>query len=250
MKTPILGILFSLLLTLPVTSNADVICAKKSQSVSKNKFAFSSAIKVAAKCPSGYVAILDTASFKGERGETGPSGPQGQRGETGQTGLTGSQGPIGLTGATGAQGDPGLPALAHSTCQKRHHQFNFTINDANRQSGDLTLSCNDGEYAHFVKYESQVGCSNDWSYTYVDPDDGGTYTDCSQSYPSYWVNIINNTGSSFSAYYPPNITDNDEMFLVGFQREQIDYALPTFSDITGSMTGTVDITLTCCLLGD
>lgn len=124
------GLLLSVFtLSFAPPSNAERLCVKKSQKVAKNSVNFVTGIvKVSGNCPSGYVSLVDTASFKGatgaqgekgEKGDTGlqgpagaqgiqgATGPQGEVGPQGQAGPQGEVGPQGQTGAQGAQGDTG-----------------------------------------------------------------------------------------------------------------------------------------------
>lgn len=139
MKTGILlSIIFALLTS--TTATADILCAKKNQSVNRSKIDLSSAIRVVKqnKCPSGYKILLDTNSLKGDQGSQGIQGIQGVKGNT------------------------GLPALSRSTCQKRQEQFT-KVTDQTQRSYNISKTCNSGEYAYTFKIEGTIAFSNDWS---------------------------------------------------------------------------------------
>jgi len=238
-------------------------------------------------CPSGYVKIIDTASFKGDDGEAGPTGAtglngtngtngtdgatgatggagltgatgstgptgatglngtngtDGATGSTGATGATGAQGVQGLTGATGSQGNAGLPAIAHSTCQKRHQQFVYVIDNTHRVISGCSKNCNSGEYAHAVNAVASYSYSNDWAYDIgsgLEPsDDAGT----SGSY--------NNQQDSNELRQVANVFDAEDLFPIGYEVSLSMREYPLYQSIVGSLTLTYDITLTCCLLGD
>src|SRR5262245_47630896 len=121
-------------------AKADKLCAKKTVEVSRHQtINLANSLTVAPRCPVGYVEVLNTATFKGDKGGMGPTGPQGPKGDTG---ADGSQ------GVKGDKGDAGDPVLSTSTCQKRLFQFSTIINDSNRGLPDITGSCLPGEYAH------------------------------------------------------------------------------------------------------
>ena len=91
------------------SARADVLCAKKSQKVSKNTVAISSALLASSTtCPSGYSEVVNTASFKGGDGDAGATGAKGDTGAEGIQGLTGATGAQGIQGATGATGNSGV----------------------------------------------------------------------------------------------------------------------------------------------
>jgi hypothetical protein len=190
------------------SAHADILCAKKSQKVSKNSVAISSALKVSsAVCPSGYSQILDTSSFKGDTGDTGATGP---------------------AGAQGVQGDAGPPAIAHSTCQRRQLQFTRLFNSVTTQLNSDVATCQAGEYAHAVKIVESRVYSNDWS------EDSPSDTSKAGTSPS------DTFGKS------PDVYDSEELFLVGAKTSQYYFYPP----VVGTVSVTVDVYLTCCLLGD
>lgn len=211
-------------------ANADVLCAKKSQSVSKNKFSFSSAIKVASdSCPSGYSEVLNTSSFKGDTGATGATGSKGDTGNTGPTGAQGIQGPA---GATGPQGVPGTPALSNSTCRKAQQQFVNVFTNSNRTYSGVSLSCSAGEYAHAIRIYVTTEFSSDYSLD-SSTSNAGTTIEGFEGVPS-----------------PNNeIFDSQELFTIGYEEPSEDHFDPS-SIVTGSETFTKDITIICCLLGE
>jgi hypothetical protein len=106
MRSLSLSALFIFLMVAISPSYAQVLCVRKSQSLSKSKVPLSSAIRVAARCPAGFVRVLDTATFKGQAGNTGPQGPRG---------ATGPTGPVGPSGASGADGASAFDTLASGT---------------------------------------------------------------------------------------------------------------------------------------
>ena len=201
-----------------INANADVLCAKKSQSVSKNKISFSSAIKVASNsCPPGYSEVLNTSSFKGE---------------TGATGATGLKGDTGNTGPQGPQGIPGTPALSSSTCRKAQQQVVNVFTNSNRTYSGVSLSCNAGEYAHAIRIYSTSEFSSDYSLD-SSTSNAGTTVEGFEGVPS-----------------PNNeIFDSQELFTIGYAEPSEDPFDPS-SIVTGSETFTKDITIVCCLLGD
>lgn len=216
-----------------VNANADVLCAKKSQSVSKNKFSFSSAIKVASdSCPSGYSEVLNTSSFKGDTGATGATGSKGDTGNIGLTGAQGLQGIQGPAGATGPQGAPGTPALSNSTCRKAQQQFVNVFTNSNRTYSGVSLSCNAGEYAHAIRIYVTTEFSSDYSLD-SSTSNAGTIVEGFEGVPS-----------------PNNeIFDSQELFTIGYEEPSEDHFDPS-SIVTGSETFTKDITIICCLLGE
>jgi hypothetical protein len=223
------------LLLLPINkAHADVLCAPKTVKVKNGAVALASIIKVATKCPSNLVQLFDTEQLKGERGEAGPAGAQGLQG------IPGAQGEV------GPQGDPGLPALAHSTCQKRTQHFVNVVTNENR-SNTFSKSCAAGEFAYAANVEATYSYSNDWT-----EDVGGGPS----GFNAGTSGTFNNMGASENAggtggdllRETPNVFDADGLFLVGYQASVGPYA--DFQAITGSLTFTFDVTLTCCLLGD
>lgn len=94
------------------SARADVLCAKKSQKVSKNAVAISSALLASSTtCPSGYSEVVNTASFKGGDGDAGATGAKGDTGAEGIQGLTGATGAQGIQGATGNSGVTGTQGI-------------------------------------------------------------------------------------------------------------------------------------------
>jgi hypothetical protein len=84
-------------------ASAEVLCVRRSQSVTRGSVSLASAIRVAnTTCPKGFVAILNTESFKGQAGPPGPTGPQGPRGAVGLAGPRGATGPQGEQGPQGS----------------------------------------------------------------------------------------------------------------------------------------------------
>ena len=117
------------LLLLSTHVNAEVFCAKKTAKVSKK-----GAVPVAASlivssttCPSGYVQLLDTSSFKGDKGDKGDQGNQGSAGAQGAQGVPGATGSQGLQGVQGSQGIQGVAGLINfGTCYSKDEVFQPT----------------------------------------------------------------------------------------------------------------------------
>lgn len=102
--------------------HADVFCAKKTAKVSKKGQVpvAASLVVSATTCPSGYVQLLDTSSFKGEKGDQGIQGNVGAQGAQGIQGATGSQGTAGANGVQGEQGIQGVAGLINfGTCYSK-----------------------------------------------------------------------------------------------------------------------------------
>lgn len=238
-------------------AEADLLCVKSSQAVSKSKVALSSAIKVSAsKCPSGFSAVLNTNSFKGEKGDDGAQGLKGDKGDTGESGaqgpqgnqgIQGPQGIQGLTGTTGLKGDKGdrgIAGIGYSTCTRRTRSFQKVNTDADRSElPGQTATCDVGEFAHAAAYHYSISYSSDWS---IDSN-------------SSMANRSNNSDSWFLE--PPTILDDDG-FSFGYRNISAGGSYLDFDDpengisladattITGSMTSSVDVIITCCQIGD
>ena len=206
----------------PKITFADALCVKVSQSVVSNKVEIASAIKVASgSCPSGFTRVLSTEAFRGPKGEVGEKGATGARGATGATGARGLQGPMGLA------------AVSHATCRKVSDQFVSEISSDSRESVDINLSCDEGEYAYLIREQTVTEYSEDWN---LNEDD---------SYAGSTVEEVEVEAAQLSEI----VFDDEDLFKIGFHRG----ALAVFSEddsIQGSLTQTTTIKLTCCLIGE
>ena len=256
-------VLVGLLLLSINTAQADILCAPKTLKVKNGAVTLATSLRVATKCPTNFVQVIDLQDLKGDTGDDGQAGTQGAQGLSGTQGATGAQGADGAQGPQGEQGDPGaqglqggqgpqggpgakgdagLPAIGHSTCQKRTQQFVDVITSANRNN-TISKSCAAGEFAYAAKVDVSYSYSNDW----VQDIGGGpdSYL-AGQSGTFDNLNIMGEGGTILRE--TPNIYDSDGLFLKGYQA-----VFGSFSDyqsISGSLTYTYDVTLTCCLLGD
>ena len=254
-KIPLLVGLFYLSINI---AQADVLCAPKTLKVKNGAVPLATSLKVGAKCPSNFVQVFDMQELRGDKGDAGPTGPQGAQGVQGTQGSAGAQGIQGLqgdqgpqgsqgpAGAQGSQGDAGLPAIGHSTCQKRQQQFMNVITNANRDN-TITKSCAAGEFAYAAKVAVVYSYSNDWSQDIG----GGPDTYNAGTSGSFDNMNTSEDGGGIGGDLlreTPNIYDTDGLFLVGYRANVGPFA--QYGAITGSLTYTYDVTLSCCLLGD
>lgn len=65
-----------------INAHADILCFKKSVAVKNEKVNLSTLFKVnpGIGCPRGYLPLLNTNIFKGDKGDTGAAGPKGDPG--------------------------------------------------------------------------------------------------------------------------------------------------------------------------
>ena len=229
--------LFSLSMNI---AHADVLCAPKTLKVKSGAVPLASSLKVATKCPANFVQVFDMQEFKGDKGDAATAGPQGAQG------LQGAQGEQGPQGDTGPQGNSGLPAIGHSTCQKRAQQFVNVITSANR-TNTFSKSCAAGEFAYAAQVQVAYSYSNDWT----EDIGGGPYPrNAGTSGTFNNMSTFEDAGgvSGDLLRETPNVYDADGLFLVGYQASVGFFA--EYQAITGILTYTFDVTLTCCLLGD
>jgi hypothetical protein len=93
---------------------------------------------IAAKCPKGFIELVDTSIFSGPRGDTGLKGEIGEKGDAGSKGDPGAKGDTGPQGAPGAKGDTGAAGINGTNGTNGLNGTNGT-NGQNGQDGAIRL---------------------------------------------------------------------------------------------------------------
>ena len=232
----LIAVLFAFVLGLigpfPVSASpkALVICAAKG-----------GALQVKQKCSKTEKPLslsnLQVVGVKGDAGIPGPQGPIGARGPQGIPGATGATGSI---GPIGPQGPIGQSILSRSTCHKFDQHFQGTIDNDNRSIPNFEVRCPAGHWFYFMTYFRMTVGSPDLCTTTA------FSNICSpNSYTGKTSTLLVDTAT------PPRIISDDGLYIVG---DEVSGLAPwnsvSYPLLQGKLDLTVDITATCCELGD
>jgi len=217
-------------------AHADVLCVPATAQVNKRgQLSLGSRMVVRAACLKNEVAVLDTAKLGGGQvtGTEGAAGAQGPKGDKGDIGATGPQGPKGDTGA------PGLGAPSYSACHKKAESHIYNSNGSRLILPNFQLTCDAGEYAYYRKDSLDSVCSSTWSYRWDDDDQATASSLCDVLHMPTSNKLLNRVFNE--------IFDASETFVIGHSVEGFDRGIQILS---GTISVTRTITLTCCALGD
>lgn len=168
-------------------------------------------------CPNGYSELVDTSIFRG------PEGPQGPKGD---------------------KGDPGVSSPSNSTCYKKTDSHTYQSSGSNRISlSDFELRCAPGEYAYHRTESNQLSCSQDWSWRYDGDDDSSRSAECDWA---LYVPIVNRVENQVSSGV---LLDSTGAFVVGHSHS-MKAGDRGVTIVSGAISATRTITLTCCTLGE